>query len=421
MDYAFCQYENFTEGQKVYVRSTLETNSSNGRDSIWRESNLIETGICNTCGPYALFPTAEFIFDKVRACQGDVISFTDISYNGTPTQWLWEFGDGTTDTIQSPTHIYNQPGIYTVKLTAMNANGQTTIVKNNSINIASISGGKTAPFYENFEDEDFPNLGSDDSLKEWVIENGYPNVFWEKINGIAATGGASFGLNLSDINNTAGQTYFYSITSPTVDFSNPNCNKLHYKWAYAKRYSASADLFNVLVNRNCGDGTWTKVFSTSAASMGTASKEIIQSVYKPASSEFKEQEVSLAQFAGRDHILIKFEIEANGGNYFYIDDINIGCDASSSVSENVSFNFEIYPNPLSENTVLKLYTNKNTNLSIVISNIIGQEIAHKEMKLNIGEHNFNLAEWININEKGVFFITIKSNKDTKTTKIIKLH
>ena len=49
------------------------------------------------------------------------VTFTDLS-TGSPTEWNWSFGDGqwfnTTDpTLNNPTHIYNNAGIYTVSLT----------------------------------------------------------------------------------------------------------------------------------------------------------------------------------------------------------------------------------------------------------------------------------------------------------------
>ena len=47
------------------------------------------------------------------------VSFLDTSTN-TPTSWLWNFGDGNTSIVQSPTHIYSIAGTYTVSLRAYN-------------------------------------------------------------------------------------------------------------------------------------------------------------------------------------------------------------------------------------------------------------------------------------------------------------
>lgn len=55
------------------------------------------------------------------------VQFTDIS-TGTPTQWLWDFGDNTAAAItQNPSHTYSTAGTYTVQLTATNADGVSTI------------------------------------------------------------------------------------------------------------------------------------------------------------------------------------------------------------------------------------------------------------------------------------------------------
>ncbi len=43
------------------------------------------------------------------------VNFTDDS-TGTYDSWLWDFGDGITSTLQSPSHIYSGDGVYTVSL-----------------------------------------------------------------------------------------------------------------------------------------------------------------------------------------------------------------------------------------------------------------------------------------------------------------
>lgn len=50
------------------------------------------------------------------------VYFTDVSV-GNPTSWIWDFGDGQTDTQQKTVHVYNQPGLYTVSLTVTNSTG----------------------------------------------------------------------------------------------------------------------------------------------------------------------------------------------------------------------------------------------------------------------------------------------------------
>lgn len=64
----------------------------------------------------------------VRATAGQSIQFTDTSAN-TPTSWLWDFGDGTTSTLQNPTKTYSTVGTRTVTLTATNANGSGSVTK----------------------------------------------------------------------------------------------------------------------------------------------------------------------------------------------------------------------------------------------------------------------------------------------------
>ena len=51
------------------------------------------------------------------------LAFTDRSLYG-PSSWTWDFGDGSSPSdLQNPTHTWQQPGFYTVTLTAANAHG----------------------------------------------------------------------------------------------------------------------------------------------------------------------------------------------------------------------------------------------------------------------------------------------------------
>lgn len=68
-----------------------------------------------------------FTVDKDEVCQEELITFSDSSYAkpGTSPDFLWEFGDGQTDTTYNTTHSYKYTGIYNPKLTVTDYLGCT--------------------------------------------------------------------------------------------------------------------------------------------------------------------------------------------------------------------------------------------------------------------------------------------------------
>ncbi|HQL80548.1 MAG TPA: PKD domain-containing protein, partial [Verrucomicrobiota bacterium] len=80
---------------------------------------------------------AEFVAKPLAAAVGATIQFTDLSNPGLDpiTSWYWEFGDGTTSTVQNPTHAYTSAGQYTVKLRVTNIVGGTTKIRTNYITV----------------------------------------------------------------------------------------------------------------------------------------------------------------------------------------------------------------------------------------------------------------------------------------------
>ncbi|MBL7726202.1 MAG: PKD domain-containing protein, partial [Dinghuibacter sp.] len=70
-------------------------------------------------------PTVAFVANDTTGCTPFVVQFTDQSTpgSGTITGWLWDFGDGTTSTLQNPQHAYTNTGFFTVTLRATNSFG----------------------------------------------------------------------------------------------------------------------------------------------------------------------------------------------------------------------------------------------------------------------------------------------------------
>nr|WP_321431224.1 PKD domain-containing protein [uncultured Methanolobus sp.] len=107
----------------------------------------------------AATPVVNFSANTTEGAVPISVNFTDLSLNS-PTEWLWNFGDGNTSTDQNPTHIYSSAGIYNVSLNTTNIGGSnvstqfsyitvyTTPVADFSANVAE----GAAPLTVNFTD-----------------------------------------------------------------------------------------------------------------------------------------------------------------------------------------------------------------------------------------------------------------------------
>lgn len=81
-------------------------------------------------------PTAGFTAAPTSGAAPLAVQFTDTS-SGSPTQWLWDFGDGTTSVDRNPAHTYATVGTFTVALTATNAAGSDTTTRSGLITASS--------------------------------------------------------------------------------------------------------------------------------------------------------------------------------------------------------------------------------------------------------------------------------------------
>ena len=90
---------------------------------------------------------ASFTFSPAFPTTGQAIQFADTS-TGSPTSWLWNFGDGTTSSAQNPSHAYAAAGSKTVTLTITSATSSNTSTRTISVATplaASLSFSPAAP------------------------------------------------------------------------------------------------------------------------------------------------------------------------------------------------------------------------------------------------------------------------------------
>ncbi len=100
----------------------LKVTNKFGTDTAKKEDYIYIGNIPNAGYP----PVANFTANQIDIIVGDTINFTDQSTNS-PTSWYWIFGDGSTSTLQNPSHVYSTGGSYTVKLQTTNSFGMSNI------------------------------------------------------------------------------------------------------------------------------------------------------------------------------------------------------------------------------------------------------------------------------------------------------
>ena len=129
--------------------------------------------------------TAQFTADVTSGAAPLTVQFTDTS-TGSPTSWLWTFGDGNTSTAQNPQHTYSSAGTYTVTLTASHTYSNDTETKTNYISAIPTRPRATEPIDNvstSLVDDLINSLGG-----ETVPEPGEDTINWTGL--ISTIGGA---------------------------------------------------------------------------------------------------------------------------------------------------------------------------------------------------------------------------------------
>lgn len=406
MEYSYCPTM-FTDGQKTRMRDAL-TSSIGQRSNLWTSSNLTTTGVSLP----DILCKADFESNDVNntVCQGNSLTFSDLSWNGNPISWNWTFQGGTpSSSIDSaPVIQYNTPGVYNVSLTVTRGTETASTTKTSYITVNSSTAMYTASIYsEGFEGTTIPNT-------DWQVRNHDPGGnTWTQTTSAAATGSKSVKLT----NSSSYDGYIDELISPSIDITAiaASTPTLTFKVAHAQKTSTSADKLQVLVSNNCGL-SWTLRRTITGAALSTAG--IQSSSFTPAASQWAEQSVNLSGFATETNLYIMFRFTSNGGNNIYIDDINI--TETTGIEDNIynSISFNVYPNPTEENTMIYFNLLNKQKIKLDIYDLTGRKlISLIDNELNAGEYQYPVFEKNNLSS-GIYFVTLTVDKKRFTKKLI---
>jgi PKD repeat protein len=121
----------------TYTVALTVTNADGG-------NTITKTGYI-TVNQVTSSPDGEFAANKRYGTTPATIKFTDKS-TGSPTSWMWSFGDGGWSTEQNPTYTFSKAGTFTVTLTVTNAAGSNVVTKDSYITIYMVTSPPVASF-----------------------------------------------------------------------------------------------------------------------------------------------------------------------------------------------------------------------------------------------------------------------------------
>jgi hypothetical protein len=113
-----------------------------------------------------------------------------------------------------------------------------------------------------------------------------------------------------------------------------------------------------------------------------------------------------------------FRFTSNGGNNIYIDDINISGTVGLGDDLSNAIDYNVYPNPADENTLVSFNLISPEKTSIKVYDVVGREISTLvNTELGAGQYTYPVADKTKLSA-GVYFVTLTAGTHTFTKKLI---
>ncbi len=401
MDYTNGGCQNmFSQGQKGVMDFVL----NGSRASLWSANNLAATGVDGSQTGICA-PKADFRANNLFICQGQTVTFTDLSWNGPVDVRNWSFTGGTpaTSSDSMPVITYNTPGTYPVSLTVTNGAGTNTRTVTGYVNV-SPSPGVSAPFFESFENaQPLPN-------NSWQISNPDNGTTWV----LTSAAGSSGVYSARIVNNAANSKNIDELISTTYNMSGVTSASIKFKVAYAQRSSTTNDNLRLFVSGNCGQN-WALRWSQSGSTLATA--PATSSNFIPTASQWKEITVSNIPTTNfTSNFRFKFAFESAGGNNVYIDDINLSI--LSSINENSSIKeLSIYPNPSNGLVNIEYTAEKELKTTFSIYDLTGRLVLQQQSQSSVGNNKFTINDNSSF-RTGMYLLTLENEEGKYSQRLI---
>lgn len=260
-------------------------------------------------------PTADF---STAVDLGDV-DFTNLSANA--DTYFWDFGDGNSSTVESPSYTYLNDGVYTVVLEASNDCGTTTFTQNiaiaTSAPVALFDADATegcAPFTVQFN-----NLSSANSDSyQWSFPGGNPSTSTDQNPVVVYDNPGTYDVTLTATNIVGDNTYTetayivvgtnptaefnFSVNAATASFSNLSSGGDTYFWDFGDGTTSDEEnpgdhtfpgngnyTVSLTVTNDCGTRNYSEVISIQGQIPVAGFDADVRTICAPGTVNFSDQ------------------------------------------------------------------------------------------------------------------------------------
>jgi hypothetical protein len=339
----------------------------------------------------------------------NTLTYADVYFSvdgASPSVFNWNGSLATSEEeVITLNSVSSSIGVHTFKVYSANPNHVADALAENDttkIDYEITDGYAFTPEKESFESLIFPPIN--------YFTNNFDSSFtWERTKSAHKKGDASMFINNFNYDKRGSVDEFVlpqlnisSIENPQLIFyvayslySNPEGGGQHH-----------SDTLEILLSTDCGN-SWTSVYKKFGTALTTSSSVYSSGNFVPSTDEWRKERVALGEYES-SKVLIKFRNITDFENNLYIDDINI----TSSISSDDGI--IIYPNPSTGTFFITNTLSSEREINLQITNTLGEIMSSESLHLHSGETLQYNAAFLS---RGIYFITMRSDAGTATTKL----
>jgi len=380
-------------------------------------------------------PVAGFT-TNAPVCFGSAITFTNTSLSS--TQWFWDFGDFVTSTLQNPTYTYSSLADFTVTMVAQNCYGKDTILDtisqgkavygNASYTLGPITGGTAVlmPYQSYYTSFDTCQVVSVDAVGDYFFGNVLEGDYLIKI------------FPDTILNPTLISTYFldgWAWDSATVLTHGCTADDVaNVTMVEESGFGVGIGLVHGTIVEGIGFGRaqGDPVHGVDVKLGVTGTSQIVAQTTTDPFGEYSFPNLGFGNYTiyvdipglERDSIY-DVVIDAFNNQFpnldYLVDSVaiyvlpNIGIEEVDAADPN----FNIYPNPMSENASIEYTIYADANIKLDIYNIFGMKVTNLFTgHQNQGEYVVNFNATGGKFKSGIYFIALSGDGKTKIKRIV---